>query len=96
MTAQDNLQLASLPSKEEIRSVVFNLDCESSLDLDDFSGMFFTCYWDIIFDDVCNDVHDIWAGVWLPMFLASTLIILIPKVPNPSTFVDFDPSVSVV
>lgn len=67
------------------------LDADSAPGPDGFSGQFFRSSWDIIAADLLLAVQEFFAGVPIPRSVSSTLIVLLPKKGNPSTFADFRP-----
>nr|XP_027124765.1 uncharacterized protein LOC113741433 [Coffea arabica] len=91
ITAQDNVSLQQFPTEEEIRSVVFQMDGESSSGPDGFKGSFFTTCWEIVKGDIVRAVCDFFAGAELPWGYTSTWLALIPKVPGAASFSDFRP-----
>ncbi|XP_071923146.1 uncharacterized protein [Coffea arabica] len=91
ITSQDNAMLEEVPSKEEVKSVVFAMDGESAAGPDGFSGKFFTCAWDIVAEDVHAAVVCFFCGEVLPRSISSTSIVLISKVQSPQDFTQFRP-----
>nr|XP_027090405.1 uncharacterized protein LOC113711437 [Coffea arabica] len=91
ITSQDNAMLEEVPSKEEVKSVVFAMDGESAAGPDGFSGKFFTCAWDIVAEDVHAAVVCFFCGEVLPRSIFSTSIVLISKVQPPQDFTQFRP-----
>ena len=89
LTTEDNAMLDELPTFDEVKNAVFSLDRDSAPGVDGFSGSFFTHCWSVIGEDVWAAVKDFWAA--MPKSFVSTLIVLIPKVSNPSFFADFRP-----
>lgn len=71
--------------------MVFSMDGESAAGPDGFTGLFFTSCWDIVGQDVVKAVQDFFVGADLPQGYTATLISLIPKVSNPSSFSEFRP-----
>nr|XP_027060692.1 uncharacterized protein LOC113687227 [Coffea arabica] len=76
---------------EEVKRVVFDLDKDSAPGVDGFTGIFFRHCWNIVALDILAATKDFLAGTPIPKGIASTLIVLIPKKPNPATFADFRP-----
>ena len=91
VTEDDNKALEAIPTLDEVQQVVFEMDGESSFGLDGFMGKFVTFAWDVLAHDVYNAVVNFFCGAELPWFMASTAIVLIPKVPNPQDFSKFQP-----
>ena len=57
VTEEDNHRLLHLPSSEEIRVVVNDMDGSSAPGPDGFSGIFFQKCWSIVGPDVCQAVQ---------------------------------------
>ena len=55
---------------EEIREAVFPMDGESEAGPDGFTGRFFTFAWDVVGQDVLEDVVIFFCGHELPRSLA--------------------------
>ncbi|CAI8597349.1 unnamed protein product [Vicia faba] len=53
VTSSMNNILTILPSNEEIQNAVFNLNKNSTSGPDEFGGIFYHTYWNLIKDDVC-------------------------------------------
>lgn len=87
----DNSLLEAVPSIEEVRKVVFDMDGKSTARLDLFTGKFFTFAWEVIAQDVYQAVVSFFCGAELPRFVTSTSIVLIPKVASPRDFTQFRP-----
>lgn len=74
-----NELLTTMPSRMEIKHAVFDLNKEGAPGPDGFGAFFFQTYWDIVQNDVVNDVLQFFTTGWmLPNFNSNT-IILIPK-----------------
>ena len=58
---------------------------------DGFHAYFFSRYWHIVEEDVCNTVLQVLRGQPMPRGLNDTFITLIPKVPNPDKVTQFRP-----
>lgn len=79
LSQSQNHNLAAIPSKEEIRSVVFLFDGSKALGPDDFPMFFFQHIWDVVGDDVSNVVKEFFGARSLLKELNATFIVLIPK-----------------
>jgi len=76
-----NALLTKIPTREEIKHEVFDLNKDGALDPDGFGACFYQTYWEIIQNDVVNAVLEFFTIEWmLPNFNPNT-IILIPKSP---------------
>ncbi|CAK9170035.1 unnamed protein product [Ilex paraguariensis] len=74
---------------EEVRSVVFSLSAQSAPGADGLSGKFFQEAWDVIKKDVVDPLNFFLRGGKVPRLVNATLLTLIPKKPNPMSFIDF-------
>nr|XP_027109270.1 uncharacterized protein LOC113729143 [Coffea arabica] len=91
VSAAQNGELMREVTMEEVKGVVFDLDKDSAPGVDGYTGVFFRHFWDTVALDVLAATRDFLAGTPIPKGIASTLIVLIPKRPNPTTFADFRP-----
>lgn len=57
VTDEDNIFLEFLPSKEEIKHVVFDLNQDGAPGPDGFTGIFYTIAWDVISEDLTAAVQ---------------------------------------
>ncbi|XP_042481037.1 uncharacterized protein LOC122061688 [Macadamia integrifolia] len=76
----DWLMLDAIPSDDEIKKAVWDLDPDSSPGLDGFSGSFFRRCWMIINLDVCRVVKGFFSSGILPYGIYANFLLLIPKV----------------
>ncbi|XP_055962061.1 uncharacterized protein LOC130015619 [Mercurialis annua] len=87
----DNEMLTGIPTDEEIKAIVFNMDASSAPGPDGFTGAFFKDCWSIVSYDVCKAVvHFFLSGNITPGF-NSSFMILIPKIENALTIDKFRP-----
>ncbi|XP_015168062.1 uncharacterized protein [Solanum tuberosum] len=65
VTDGDNEEMETMPTKEEVKHVVFSLNGDSASGPDGFSGQFFQSCWDTIGTDITNMVKAffLWMGV---------------------------------
>ncbi|VFQ82121.1 unnamed protein product [Cuscuta campestris] len=89
ITDSDNLQLSRIPSLEEVRQAVWELDSSSASGPDGFNGVFFRTCWDIIKEEMLKASQEFFLGFPIPRAYGSTLISLIPKKDSPKRFDDF-------
>ncbi|KAL3507183.1 hypothetical protein ACH5RR_032565 [Cinchona calisaya] len=54
-------------------------------------GTLFTRCWDIVAHGLMSAVQDFFVGIPLSRAISSALLVLIPKIDNPSSFKDFPP-----
>ncbi|CAJ2652147.1 unnamed protein product [Trifolium pratense] len=86
-----NNLLTMLPSKEEIKTAVFDLNKDGAPGPDGFGAFFYQTYWDIIQNDVVSAVLQFFSYGWiLPNFNSNTMI-LIPKNESADTIDQFRP-----
>ncbi|XP_026459853.1 uncharacterized protein LOC113360569 [Papaver somniferum] len=83
--------LDSVPSDEEIKNIVFNMDPESSPGPDGFSGCFYRSCWQIIHEDVVQAIQYCWKRKFIPKGLNSSFLVLLPKVQGAKTPNQFRP-----
>lgn len=91
ITSENNGTLQALPSMEELRTIVFSLDSESTAGPDGFGAGFYQSCWEIINIDLLEAIHDFFKGAHLPRGFTMTSIVLIPKVIGASQWKDFRP-----
>ncbi|XP_019252907.1 PREDICTED: uncharacterized protein LOC109231725 [Nicotiana attenuata] len=79
MADEANAELVKLPTREEIKYVVFGLNGESAGGPDGFSRFFFQTCWEIIGDDVVNMVKAFFCGHELPRVIHERLVGMLPN-----------------
>ncbi|KAL6570168.1 hypothetical protein OROMI_014682 [Orobanche minor] len=84
-----NSSLCSVPTIEEIKSAVFDIDGDSVAGPDGFNANFFQNCWDIVWRDVVEAVLDFFNGNPMPRGFCTTTITLIPKNNNPQSWKDY-------
>ena len=87
----DNALLSAIPSNEEIKKTVFDLDPSSAPGPDGFNGAFFQTCWQIIQEDLCKAISQFFTQSWILPGLNSNFLTLIPKSPNADTISNFRP-----
>jgi hypothetical protein len=88
---QMNAMLTNLPSFEEVKIAVFNLNTDGAPGPDGFGNYFFQHYWDIVGDDVFHVVSQFFQQNWLPRNYNSNNVILIPKTPDAALMEHYRP-----
>lgn len=88
---EDNSMLCLEPSVEEVKEAIFSIPKQSSLGTDAFGFGFFMSCWDVIKEDVIEAAREFFRGSPLPRFYSSSFIVLILKIPDPSSFDKFRP-----
>lgn len=81
----------AIPTAEEIKKAVFDLDPSSAPGPNSFGGSFYQSCRDIIEQDVVNAITMFFETSWLPSTLNSNLIVLIPKLPNEVSISQYKP-----
>lgn len=56
---EDNSHLTTIPDKEEVRRAVFAIHTYKAPGPDGFSAGFYNSYWDIIGEDICRDIREL-------------------------------------
>jgi len=77
-----NNLMTMIPSEDEVKNAVFNLNQKGAPGLDGFGACFFQTYWEIVKKDVYAAVLQFFQSGWLPSNYNSNTLILIPKNPN--------------
>ena len=83
--------LATPPTRADIEAAIQSFKPLKAPGLDGFHPVFFQKFWNIIGDSITDYIQGIFAEKKIPPTLNSTLICLIPKVPNPETVHQFRP-----
>ncbi|KAL3529850.1 hypothetical protein ACH5RR_009172 [Cinchona calisaya] len=91
VTEEDNANLVTAPTMEEVKKAVFSLSSDSAVGVDGFNRVFYKTYWHILADYLFKAVEDFFFGGSLTKAITRTLLCLIPKVKYPATFMDFRP-----
>lgn len=85
---EDETALLQNVTFSEVKQAVWDLDSNSAVGPDGFTGKFFKFCWG---EDIFSAVQDFFAGVPIPWAISSAQIVLIPKKLVPITFSDFRP-----
>ncbi|XP_075499822.1 uncharacterized protein LOC142538375 [Primulina tabacum] len=91
ISAVENEGIVATPSLEEVSATVFSIHPYSVAGPDGFSSAFFQHCWEIVHQDVFDDVLDFFQGSPLPQGFTATTITLIPKVVGAHAWSDFRP-----
>uniref|UniRef100_A0A2N9IBN2 Reverse transcriptase domain-containing protein n=1 Tax=Fagus sylvatica TaxID=28930 RepID=A0A2N9IBN2_FAGSY len=78
-------------SNKEIKDVIFGMGNDKAPGPDGFTALFFKKSWPIIHGSVTEAIRSFFISGKLLKEVNSTIISLIPKVPNPTTVSDFRP-----
>ena len=85
----DNGKLEQVPSMEEVKKVIFDMDGDSVAGPYRFTGKCFTFAWEVVAQDLYKAIVSFFHGAELPRFITATSIVLIPKVNGPQDFGQF-------
>jgi exonuclease III len=91
ITAVENEELNQISSPAEIKRVIFDMDSLKAPGPDGFPPLFYKHYWNIVGGNVIDTVQDFFKHDRLSQELNSTFIVLIPKVPNPTSTSHYRP-----
>ncbi|VFQ98797.1 unnamed protein product [Cuscuta campestris] len=86
-----NQELLHLPSEDEVKATLFDMEANSCAGPDGFNVNFFKECWEIVHKEVTSACQKVFLGIPLPVAAASTNICLIPKCENASRLNDFRP-----
>ncbi|WP_222185187.1 reverse transcriptase domain-containing protein, partial [Geminicoccus harenae] len=76
---------------EEIKSTIFSIKNDKAPGPDGFSSLFFKKAWDVVGADVIEAITSFFSSGCMLREINCTIIALVPKVPNPSSFNEFRP-----
>ncbi|XP_026410719.1 uncharacterized protein LOC113305943 [Papaver somniferum] len=82
ITEEDNQIMDVIPSYEEIKRDVYELDPDSAPGPDGFAGWFYRYAWDIIGIELVDAIKYCWRGGFIPQGFNANFILLLPKVKN--------------
>lgn len=91
ITEEDNSRLIERYTKEEIREALSELGPTKAPGEDGLPALFYQKCWPIIREDVTSFCLGILNGGMDISLINKTNIVLIPKIPNPSTIIHFRP-----
>ncbi|KAL0295577.1 UNVERIFIED_CONTAM: hypothetical protein Sangu_3194400, partial [Sesamum angustifolium] len=91
LTDEDRRFLCVMPTLEEVREAVFNIDPDSVAGPDGFGAVFFHTCWEIIAEDVFGVVTEFFRGGKMPKGFTATTISLIPKTASPTCWSEYRP-----
>ena len=91
ITKEENESLQSIPSPEEIKAALFQMHDLNAPGLDGFPPFFYQKLWPTVGNDVVKAVTSFFILGSLPKELKCSLIVLIPKISNPTTVNHFMP-----
>jgi hypothetical protein len=91
ISPEDNAELCKIPSAEEIKNVIFNMQSFKALGPDGLPPLFYKQSWHIVGHSVIKAIKDFFIEGKMHAELNNTLIVLIPKIPNPSSVNHYRP-----
>ncbi|WMV45638.1 hypothetical protein MTR67_039023 [Solanum verrucosum] len=89
---EQNNNLTAMPDLEELKEVVFSMNCNSAIRPDEMNGYFIQKCWHIIRHDLLGVIQAFFCGQMIPKYFSHSCIILLPKVSNPNKLTNFMPS----
>ncbi|KAG5612985.1 hypothetical protein H5410_024266 [Solanum commersonii] len=93
ITPSQNEEMVYMPTKEEVKMVVFALNGDSTSSPDGFSGLFFQCCWELIGEDITKMVKAFFCGKQIPSFISHTNLVLLLKKKRVVNFTDLRPEI---
>ena len=91
ITEDENVELCKIPSQDEIKDTLFSTNDLKAPGPDGFSAIFYKKLWPTIGNTVINVVTSFFIRGTMPREVNSSLIVLIPKISNPTTVNHFRP-----
>ena len=91
ITKEENATLRSIPTPDEIKATLFQMQDLKAPGPNDFPMLFYKEYWHIVGELVTQAVTSFFEVGRLPKEVNSSLIVLIPKISNPSSVNSFYP-----
>ncbi|GJS31911.1 RNA-directed DNA polymerase, eukaryota, reverse transcriptase zinc-binding domain protein [Tanacetum coccineum] len=85
------LDLIKPINNKEIKDALFSIDDNKASGPDGYSSMFFKAAWNVVGQDLCSAVKELFAKGKLLSEINTTLISLIPKVKSPARVTDYRP-----
>ena len=86
-----NQLLTMIPSLQEVKNDVFDLNSEGAPGPDGFGASFYQFFWEVVSKDVYGTVVEFFTTGWLLPNYNANSIILIPKSPNADTIDQYRP-----
>ena len=91
ITEDENASFLTTPSPEEIKSTLFHMQDLKALNPDGFPVLFYKPLWPTIGKDVTDAVISFFQLYSMPRKVNKSLIVLIPKIANPTMVNHFRP-----
>ena len=87
----ENMELACMPSPQEIKAVIWEMHPLKAPGPDGFPGIFFKKYWNIVGDQTVSAIQSFFREGWMLQQFNHTFITLIPKKAGACNFNYFRP-----
>ena len=91
VTEDENASFLTTPSPEEIKSTLFHMQDLKALNPDGFPVLFYKQLWPTIGKDVTDAIISFFQLYSMPREVNKSLIVLIPKIANPTMVNHFRP-----
>ncbi|CAN1817498.1 Putative ribonuclease H protein At1g65750 [Linum perenne] len=91
VTEDMNSDITKEIKDDEIREAVFNLGANQSPGPDGFPGHFYRRFWNTIGPRFCDEIKNFFNTSTMPNNWNDTHLVLIPKIPHPSSMSEFRP-----
>ena len=91
ISEEENQVLYTIPTPDEIKTTLFNMQDLKAPSLDGFPALFYKEFWPIVGDTITSAVTAFFTNGRLPKDANESLIVLIPKSPNPISINNFRP-----
>ncbi|XP_026442513.1 uncharacterized protein LOC113342071 [Papaver somniferum] len=82
ISTEESQRMDAIPTYDEIKAIVYDLDADSSPGPNGFSRCFYRYCWDVIQRDLYNAIIYCWQQQRIPNGVNSSLLILLAKVRN--------------
>jgi hypothetical protein len=91
VTAEMNQLLLAPFTREEVKKALFSIGDLKALRLDGLHVIFFKRFWNLLEDDLVDEVLGAVQSAFVPMGWNDTTIVMIPKIDNPDKVTHFRP-----
>ena len=91
ITEEENVVLEKIPSLEEIKAVLFEMQDQKAPSPDGFSALFYKQLWPTVGNDLVKAVSSFFTRGTMPKEVNCSLIVLIPKISNLTSVNHFRP-----